>query len=76
MKTLMVGGKQVSVPTYPDGSVSVDLIRQMSGIPANRPLVRQSPNGTNQVLNEGDMARVNPEDHITHFPLAERGTHT
>lgn len=76
MHTYMINGTPYKIPMDEDGSVPVSVLRQLSGTPANRPLVQQNPDGTNVLLNDGDRASLKPEDHITHCPAAVRGDRT
>lgn len=73
MQTVMINSKPYNVPTDEDGTIPVSVLRQLSGTPADRPLVRQSSNGANVLLNDGESTRLRPEDHITHCPSAIRG---
>ena len=69
----MVNGRVVEIKTNPDGTVSGDALRKAAGIPANRPLILQLPDGDNRVINMGENVQVQPDQFFIDAPSHTRG---
>lgn len=69
----MVNGRVVEVRTDARGSVSSEAIRKAAGIPADRPLVLQLPDGRNRIINPGENLTLSPDQFFTELPNHERG---
>ncbi len=71
----MVNGRLVEVRRGPGGGVSSDAIRQAAGIPADRPLVLQLPDGRNRIINPGENLTIPEDQHFRDIPPHIRGSH-
>ncbi|MCZ6652358.1 MAG: hypothetical protein O7D91_04955 [Planctomycetota bacterium] len=69
----MINGHLVDVPTDSDGSVDSDDLREAAGVPHDRPLILQLPNGSNQLINPGEKMRVKPGQYFMDAPVHRRG---
>lgn len=69
----MVNGQVVDIPLEPDGSIDSDVLRGVAGIPAERPLIQQMPNGSNRVVNPAETLRVKPGQFFIDAPPHRRG---
>ena len=69
----MVNGRIVEVRAAPDGSVRSDAIRTAAGIPADRPMILQLPDGRNQIVNPGENLSILPDQFFTDVPAHKRG---
>lgn len=69
----MVNGRIVELQTGDDGCVDSDLLRQAAGIPEDRPLILQLPDGSNRIINPGEQVRVSPEQFFVDAPAHKRG---
>jgi hypothetical protein len=69
----MINGRCFDVPTDSSGKVDSDVLRKAAGIPADRPLVLQRPDGTNQLINPGEAILVNPGQYFVDAPIHRRG---
>ena len=69
----MVNGRLVDVPTEHDGSFNSNNLRRAAGVPANRPLILQLPDGTNQLINYGEKVNVQPGQYFMDAPAHTRG---
>ena len=72
MRTMM-NGREFDVPVSSDGVVEVDVVRRAGGIPTGRAIVKQNPDGSNEMLNPGQMVPVKQGDHFIDMSLHERG---
>jgi hypothetical protein len=54
----IVNGRIVELPVGPDGSVDFDVLRRAAGIPSDRQLILQSPDGSNRIINPGERRRL------------------
>ena len=70
----MVNGRIVDVPTDHDGGVNSNDLRRAAGVPDNRPLILQMPDGTNQVVNFGEKLKVQPNQYFVDAPAHTRGS--
>jgi len=70
----LINGREYEIPTHSDGTIDVDTLRRIVGIPGNRALVMQNNDGTNQVVNPGQRLRVNPRQQYSDMPVHKRGT--
>lgn len=70
MARVFVNGREVEVP---DGRMTADDLREATGIPANRALIRQDPSGGNTMVPRRGYVTVNPQDHYRDAPIAKRG---
>lgn len=68
-----INGKDFSIPTADDGRVHTADLRRAANIPSNRQIVVKRPDGSNELLNSGQMTYINPQDHIDHLPNHKRG---
>jgi hypothetical protein len=69
----MVNGRVVEVPTDNSGGLDSDALRAAAGVPDDRPLVLQKPDGTNQVINPGEKIFVQPGQYFMDAPAHRRG---
>lgn len=69
----MVNGRVVELQTQPDGSIDSDALRQAAGIPENRQLILQLPDGSNRIINPGENIRVPPQQFFMDAPVHKRG---
>ena len=70
---LMVNGRVVEVPTASDGSIDSDDLRDVGGVPDDRPLILQRADGSNELINPSEKMRVNPGEHFMDAPIHTRG---
>jgi hypothetical protein len=70
----MVNGRVVELQTQPDGSIDSDALRQAAGIPENRQLILQLPDGSNRIINPGENIRVPPQQFFMDAPVHKRGS--
>ena len=70
---VMINSRLIEVPTHSDGSIDSDVLRQAAGIPPNRALVSQKPDGGNQVINPGERVASWPGANYRDLSLHERG---
>lgn len=70
---LMVNGREVDIPTDAADAVETNVIRQAQGIPQDRPLLLQRPDGGNEIINPGEKRKFHPGSHIRECPLHIRG---
>ena len=68
-----VNGRVVEITTNPDGSIDTDALRKAAGIPQNRSLILQLPDGNNRVINDGENLQVQPEQYFVDAPSHVRG---
>lgn len=69
----MVNGKMFELPTEPDGSVDSNRLRKAAGIPDDRPLILQMPDGSNRVINPGERVYLRPGEAVIDAPEHVRG---
>lgn len=69
----MINGRRVEVPTTSDGVIDADTLRRVSGVPADRVLVLQLPDGGNKLVNPGEKLRLAPEQYFLDAPQHTRG---
>ena len=69
----MVDGRVVEVSTRSDGSVQSGALRQAAGIPDDRQLVLQLPDGSNRIINPGEDVNLPPDQFFTEIPAHKRG---
>jgi hypothetical protein len=69
----MVNGRIVELTTTEDGSVDSDSLRQAAGIPDDRQLILQLPDGSNKVINPGEQLNVPPDQFFSDIPPHKRG---
>jgi hypothetical protein len=72
----MINGKLFELPTEPDGSVDSDVVRKAAGIPDDRPLILQMPDGKNRMVNAGEHVLLRPGEAIIDAPEHVRGDHS
>lgn len=68
-----VNGKMVELPVDRDGCVDSDAIRRAAGLPSDRQLILQSPDGGNRIVNPGERIALQPGQSSTDAPLHKRG---
>jgi hypothetical protein len=69
----MVNGRLVELSTERDGSIDSDRLRKAAGIPDDRPLILQMPDGSNRVVNPGERVYLKPGESIIDAPEHKRG---
>ena len=69
----MVNGQIIDVPLDPGGALDSDILRQVAGVAANRPLIMQMPDGTNEIINPGSRIVANPGQFYVDAPVHRRG---
>lgn len=69
----MINGRCFDVPTDSSGRLNSDALRAAAGIPEDRPLVLQLPDGKNQLINPGEAVGVNPGQYFIDAPIHRRG---
>lgn len=69
----MIGGREVTIPSDPNGRIDAGVLRRSLNVPSNRALIRQTPEGTNYVVPKRGKIDVNPYDHFSEAPRAIRG---
>ena len=69
----MVNGQVVEVPSEPGGRIDSDALRLAAGVPEDRPLIMQMPDGNNQLVNPGEKLRINPGQYFVDAPFHRRG---
>ena len=69
----MVNGRVIDVPTEPDGTLDSDYLREAAGVPAERPLILQLPDGRNRLINPGERMHVKPSQYFLDAPAHVRG---
>ena len=69
----IINGREVDLETAVDGSVISDALRWALDIPDDRPLILQSPDGTNQVVNPGEKMQLKPGQRFMDAPAHKRG---
>jgi hypothetical protein len=62
--TIVANARKVEVPVDDDGAVNSDDIRMGAGIPANRALILQRSDGSNQLVNPGERIHVKSGQHF------------
>jgi hypothetical protein len=68
-----INGREYDIPTNPDGSINSNTLRKASGIPSNRALIMQNPDGSNRMVNPGQNLNVRPGQHYSDMFLHKRG---
>ncbi|MGD1020126.1 MAG: hypothetical protein ABSA12_12510 [Verrucomicrobiia bacterium] len=69
----MVNGREVDIPTDSGGGIDSDVLRHAAGVPEDRPLILQMPDGNNQLLNPGEKLVVRPNQYFMDAPAHIRG---
>jgi hypothetical protein len=69
----MVNGRLVDIPMEPDGSIDSDALRAAAGIPDDRPLIQQLPDGSNRIVNPAETLHVKPGQYYIDAPPHRRG---
>ena len=72
MKTY-AGGREIEIPTDPDGCVDIPSLRRAIGTKRNRPLIQQEPTGENFVLPTSGKVRLSPFSRFLDTPRTIRG---
>jgi len=70
---MLVGGREVDIPTGSDGFVDVSELRRRLGVPSNRALIHQKPTGENEVLPVSGRAQLHPYGSFLDTPRSIRG---
>ena len=70
---MMIGGREVEVPTNSNGQVDVVEARRRANIPDNRAIIQQRSSGENYILPKRGTVNVSPYDHFMESPRAVRG---
>ncbi|MBN2212276.1 MAG: hypothetical protein JW709_12835 [Sedimentisphaerales bacterium] len=69
----MINGKEYEITEDENGTVEVDVVRDTAKIPSDRIIVRQSLDGSNEILNDGDIILVKPGEHFIDMPRHVNG---
>jgi ABC-type protease/lipase transport system fused ATPase/permease subunit len=69
----MVNGRIVEVFAEADGSMESAAVLQAAGIPEDRELILQLPDGSNQILNPGENVTLSPNQFFRDAPKHKRG---
>ena len=69
----VINGRFIELETADDGTVDSNALREAAGIPEDRPLVVQMPDGSNKVVNSGESVRVSPGQFFFDAPSHKRG---
>ena len=56
----IVNGRFIELETAGDGTLDSNALRKAAGVPDDRPLVVQMPDGSNKIVNSGESVRVDP----------------
>lgn len=67
------GGREIEVPTEPQGTMDVVDLRRSVDIPDDRVLVQQKPTGENIILPKTGLVHIHPDDRFMDAPRAVRG---
>ncbi len=70
---IFAGGREIEVPTDPQGNVDVAQVRRAANIPDDRMLVQQRPGGENFILPRQGQVAINPYDRFMDSPRGVRG---
>ena len=70
----MLDGRIIELETQSDGSVDSEALRQAAGIPEERPLIVQMPDGSNTQVNPGERVMVRPGQSFFDAPVHKRGS--
>lgn len=74
MATQMVNGRVVPVQAEPDGSIRADKLRKAAGVPDDRQMILQLPDGSNRVINPGENVHLPPDQFFFDAPGHIRGS--
>lgn len=69
---IFAGGKEVDVPTR-GGRANVVDVKRVAGIPNDRMLIQQKPNGGNTILPQNGEFDLKSSDRFMDAPVARRG---
>jgi hypothetical protein len=69
----MVNGHVVDIPVESDGSVDSDVLRAAAGVPEERPLIHQTQDGGNSIVNPGEKLHLKPGQYFLDAPPHRRG---
>ena len=69
---IFAGGKEVDVPTR-NGRANVVDVKRAAGIPDDRMLIQQKPDGGNSILPQNGEFDMKPSDRFMDAPRARRG---
>jgi len=70
---IIMNGREVNVPADNNGGVDSDSLREVSGVPDDRPLLLQGPDGGNRLVNPGERVFVRPGESFLDCPRHRRG---
>ena len=70
---IFAGGREIEVPTDPEGYVDAVEVRRAANVPNDRMLVQQKPGGENFVLPRSGQVNISPYDRFMDAPRAIRG---
>ena len=70
----MVNGCVVELTPEPDGTIRSDALRKAAGIPEDRQLILQTPDGKNRVINPGESLPLRPDQFFLDAPAHIRGS--
>ena len=70
----MINGRLVELQTDRNGGIDSGLLRRAAGIPDDRPLILQMPDGSNKIVNPGERVSVSPTQSFIDAPAHKRGT--
>ncbi len=69
----IVGGQEVEIPEGRNGRVDVNELRSRLGLPRNRMLIAQNPDGSNRVVSNRGKVALSPYEHLIDAPTLVRG---
>ena len=69
---IFAGGREIDLNTN-NGKANAGDIKRQAGIPDNRVLIKQTPDGSNTILPKRGEFNVSPSDRFMDLPKAERG---
>lgn len=69
----LINGEEYDIPTNPDGTIPVSVIRKAGHISDDRVLIMKRADGSNEVINPGENLTVNPGQHFSDLARVIRG---
>jgi len=68
-----INAKEHDIPTNPDGTIPVSVIRKVGRISDDRVLIMHRADGSNVVINPDENLAVNPGQHYSDLARIKRG---
>lgn len=69
----IVNGRVIHVPDEGFDMVNSDTIRRSAGVPTTRALIKQGPDGRNELINPGQMVPAHEAANFIDAPQHKRG---